>query len=188
LAVHRKAEKKGVQVDATAILKCTDKFDGGTKGFLKGCIGKLEAKEDAQKPDTICGVTGDLAALEAKVDAFVTDVVSEIDPNFPTVQPPNDCNAGKKACMWKKASCLLKVRASALKKNVGASIDALQKCKDKFDGGTKPERGCIRKLEAKQNPDKPKTLCSVPVDNVAALEAKVDAFVDDVVSEIRNLP
>jgi hypothetical protein len=35
-------------------------------------------KEDAQKPKTLCAVTDDLVALEAKVDAFVDDVVSEI--------------------------------------------------------------------------------------------------------------
>jgi hypothetical protein len=64
----------------------------------------------------------------------------------------------------------------------------VQKCTEKFDGGIKPEKGCIAKLEAKQRPEKPKTLCSVSHDDIAALEAKVDAFVTDVVSEIRNAP
>ncbi|MEO6026406.1 MAG: hypothetical protein ABIR79_06025, partial [Candidatus Binatia bacterium] len=58
--------------------KCKDKFDGGTKGLAAGCIGKLEGKQDPTKPKTICSVTGDLGALEDKVDAFVTAVVSEI--------------------------------------------------------------------------------------------------------------
>jgi hypothetical protein len=186
LAAHAKAEKKGVQVDGTAVLKCTDKFDGGTKGFVKGCIGKLEAKQDAQKPETLCAMTGDLLALEAQVDTFVADVVSGIDQNFPAVQPANDCNAGKKACMWKKASCLLQAQLNAVKKNLPVDNVVVQKCQEKFDGGGKPEKGCIAKLEAKQRPDKPKTLCSVPHSDIAALEAKVDAFVTDVVSAIRT--
>ena len=64
--------------DGAARQKCTDKFEGDTKGFAKGCIGKLEAKLDARKPKTVCSVTGDVGTLEGTVDAFVIGVVSEI--------------------------------------------------------------------------------------------------------------
>ena len=64
--------------DPTKLQKCIDKFDGGDKGFAKGCIGKLENKQDPEKPKTICSVTDDLAALEGKVDAFVSDLLTEI--------------------------------------------------------------------------------------------------------------
>jgi len=195
LKEHSKAEKKGVPVgDAKVqekLQKCIDKFDGGTKGFEKSCIGKLEGKQKLEKPETVCTTTGDLAALEAKVDAFVLDVVSEIDPSFPAVQPPNKCNAGKKKCVSKKVSCKLKARANAIEKDVpvdDAKVqEKLQKCIDKFDGGTKGfEKGCIGKLESKQKQDKPATVCAVTGD-LAALEAKVDAFVLDVVREIAPL-
>lgn len=52
--------------------------DGGAKGFAKGCLGKLEAKQDAAKPKTVCGVTGDVGTLGAAVDAFVDDVVGAV--------------------------------------------------------------------------------------------------------------
>lgn len=182
LAVHSKAARTGVAVDIAALRKCTDKFDGGTKGFAKGCIGKLESKEDPRKPETVCAVTGDLTVLEGKVDAFVDDVVSEIAEN---PAGPNDCNAGKTSCVRKKASCLLSVHQHAVKEGVPVDNAALQECRDEFDGGDKLEKGCILKLEAKQDPDKPMTLCSVTGD-VGILEGKVDAFVADVVSEIQT--
>jgi hypothetical protein len=191
LAAYAKAEKKGVDVDAEKVLKCTEKFDGGSKPE-KGCIAKLESKEKQEKPTTLCTVRGDLKALEAKVDAFVADVVSEIDTQFPTLQP-SDCDAGKKACMWKKASCLLKAEQKAVKKNEPVDDSAVEKCTRKFDGGSKPEKGCIAKLEAKadKNPGKAKKQCSVRHNTdaaIQALETKIDAFVTDVVTEIRNPP
>jgi hypothetical protein len=78
LKEHGRAEKKGELPDPAKLQKCTDKFDGGDKGFAKGCIGKLESKQDPEKPKTLCSVTDDLMTLEGKVDAFVTDIVSEI--------------------------------------------------------------------------------------------------------------
>ena len=182
LGVHSDAEKKGVPVSSAAVKKCTDTFDGGTKGVAKGCIGKLEGKQDAQKPGTLCAMTGDLGALEGKVDAFVTDVVSAIAPN---PSGANNCDAGKKRCVWKKASCLIKVHQNAVKKGVPVDDAALQKCRARFNDGT--AEGCVRKLEAKRDPGKPKTMCSV-IGDVIILGNKVDAFVTDVVREIRNAP
>ena len=78
LKLHGNSEKQGEPPDPALLQKCRDKFDGGTKGVATGCIGKLESKQNPTKPKTICSVTGDLVALEAKVDAFVTDVVREI--------------------------------------------------------------------------------------------------------------
>lgn len=184
LDVHAKAEKKGAPVDVAALAKCRDKLDGGSKGFAKGCIGKLEGKADAGKPETLCTATGDLAALEAAVDQFVAAVVGAIDPSFPVVQPANFCDAGKKGCVRTKARCLLTVQSNAAKKNVPVDQAALSKCKTKFDGGSKPEKGCVAKLEAKQNPNKPKTVCSVTGDR-AMLESMVDAFVADLVRVVR---
>jgi hypothetical protein len=188
LAVHGKAEKKGVPPDDAALHKCRNTFDGGTRGFAKGCIGKLETKEQAQKPATLCTVTGDLALLEDKVAAFVEGVVRAINPDSPTVQAASNCDAGKKVCVAKQLRCVLKARLNAVKKDVAVDPVALQKCARAFDGGSKPAKGCIAKLEAKHNPDKPKTMCAVRDGDVAALGAKVDAFVSDVVNEIRNTP
>jgi hypothetical protein len=190
LIAHARAERNGEDVEIEVRDRCTGRFEGVNNDFFKGCIGKLVAREDDQKPDTLCTVPGstDLAALGAKVDAFVADVVSEIDPQFPTFQA-NDCNAGKKTCMWKTASCLLQAALTAVKKSEPVDDEAVQKCKTTFSDASKPEKGCIAKLEARadRNPGKPKKQCSVRHNTgsaIQALEDKIDAFVADVVNEI----
>jgi hypothetical protein len=188
LKLYSSSEKQGAPPDPAQLQKCRDKFDAGTKGFAAGCIGKLESKQDPKKPKTVCSVTGDLVVLEGKVDAFVTDGMSEIDPSFPALGASSACNAGKTACVSNKASCLMKAHQAAEKQGAPPDPAQLQKCRDKFDGGTKGfAAGCIGKLESKQDPKKPKTICSVTGDLVV-LEGKVDAFVTDIVNEIQSTP
>ena len=91
--------------------------------------------------------------------------------------------------MWKTASCLLQAALNAVKKNEPVDDEAVQKCKNTFSDASKPEKGCIAKLEARadRNPGKPKTQCSVRHNTesaIQALEDKIDAFVTDVVNEI----
>ena len=45
---------------------------------MPGCIGKLEAKQSGAKPKTLCAMTGDLAILAGRVDAFVAKVVGAV--------------------------------------------------------------------------------------------------------------
>jgi hypothetical protein len=91
-------------------------------------------------------------------------------------QTLNLCSAKKKGCVAKKAQALLKCHAKAEKK--GEAVDPLcvQKAKDKFDGGADPTKGCFEKLEAKGG--------CFTYNDTAALEAKIDAFVQDVVCEL----
>jgi len=99
-------------------------------------------------------------------------------------QPQSACDAGKLKCVAARQACLLKVHAAAEKKGVAPDAAALQKCTDAFDGGAKGEaQGCIGKIEGKQKPAKPKTLCSV-TGQLAALEAAGDDLVTDVVTAI----
>ena len=185
LAAHGKAQKKGVAVDSAAVQKCIDKFDGGTKGFAKGCIGALEAKQNPAKPNTMCALTGDIEILEAKVDSFVDDVVSEISIGATS---PNNCNSAKIGCVRKHVACLLNTNQAAEKKGVAVDSAAVGKCEDKFDGGAKGvTKGCIGKLEAKADSKKLKTVCSVTGD-LLILSGKVGAFASDMVSTIRNAP
>jgi len=176
LKCHEKAEKKGMPFDFACLAKVVAKFDGGTKGFANSCFGKLEAKNDGP-----CFTFGDLAAQEAKVDAFVIDVVQELDPfyPFPTL---NKCSAGKKKCVNKKAAGLLKCRAKCQKDPAKCGVvetECRNKAIAKFDGGTKGFAGsCFGKLEAEGG-------CPT-VGDMAALEAKVDAFVADVLSELET--
>ena len=166
LGCHAKAEKKGVVVDPICLQKQFIKFSNPA---LKGCIDKLEAKGG-------CLTTGDAAALEAKVDAFVVDVVEELDPFFPGAIPGgNACSSKKKTCVSKKTVGLLACHIKAEKTGT-LDLGCLQKPKTKFDGGAMPSKGCFAKLENAGD--------CLTMGDTAALEAKVDAFVDDVVCEL----
>ena len=179
LKVHAVAEKKGVAPAAEALEKC-----GNT---LEPCIEKLESKQNPAKPKTLCSRTGDLVGLTLAGDAFVTDVVTAIDPGFPEVGPPSTCDGGKKACVAKRTACLLKAAATATKKGVPSDAAVLQACADKFDGGAKGfAKGCIGKLQAKQAVEKPKTLCAVTDDGTALANA-IDVFVVETVGAVLNL-
>jgi len=65
LGCHSKAATKNTPIDAA----CTGKVEGK----FTSAFGKAEAKGG-------CNTTGDAAAIEAKVDAFVVDVANELTP------------------------------------------------------------------------------------------------------------
>jgi hypothetical protein len=84
LKCHAKNEKPpGVDPvkHAACIQKAKDKFDGGAVP-AKGCFAKLEAKYGAE-----CLTASDTVPLEATVDAFVDDVVCQLDPAGGTCLP-----------------------------------------------------------------------------------------------------
>jgi len=166
-------------VQTTCENKVIDKFDGGTKGIANGCIGKLDIKNDGP-----CVTLGDTASLETKIDAYVLDVLTELEPTPP---PGIDkCLAGKTKCVSKKAAGLLKCREKCQKDPVKCDVvqtTCENKLIDKFDGGTKGiANGCIGKLDIKN--DGP----CLTFGDTASLEAKVDAFVADVKTELETAP
>jgi len=65
------------QTDCEARVRA--KFDGGTKGEAKSCFEKLEAKENPDRPPTVCTTKEDLAAIEAKADVVVAGIVSALE-------------------------------------------------------------------------------------------------------------
>jgi len=175
LKCHIKAEKSGLPLDPACVQKCTDKFDGGTDP-ARGCFARLEVRNYGP-----CITFGDSAAQEAKVDAFVLDVVQELDPGYP-VPVLNTCSAGKKKCVLKKTAGLLKCEERCDKDPDRCGVvktDCQNKVVAKFDGGTKGVGGsCFAYLERKGG-------CITTYD-LGVLEAKVDAFVSDVRFELQN--
>jgi hypothetical protein len=95
----------------------------------------------------------------------------------------NACDAGKVKCVSKRLGCVMKVKAKALKAGEAEDQAKLQKCFDKFDGGAAPSKGCFAKLEGKQDPAKPKTLCTTTGD-VASIALSADTFGTALVQEI----
>ena len=111
-------------------------------------MGKAE-KDLVKSP---CATTGDTGSLGAKVDAFVNDVVTELDPGYPT-PVLNKCSAGKKKCVANKVKAHPRLlRKDATKPDPTALAAASRRRKAKFDGGADPTKGCFAKLEAKALP------------------------------------
>jgi hypothetical protein len=93
---------------------------------------------------------------------------------------PNKCLAGKNKCVTTKLAGLMKCRGlcqQAPDKCGQVQVECEQKVMDKFDGGDTPEKGCFAKLEAKQKPEKPDSICATTGDT-AEVEAQADALVN----------
>ncbi len=165
VACFAAAEKKGA-VDPACLTKADAKFDGGAKPS-KGCFAKLEAKGK-------CLTTGDAATLRSTSDTFGASVADAVDPALPAVAK-SACAAGKERCVAKLASGLLDCHAKA---ELKGTLDpkCVEKAETKYDGGAKPAKGCVAKLEAKGG-------CPTTGD-ATALHAMAGAFVDDVVCKL----
>src|SRR5881296_1614922 len=73
LACNAAAESRGTAVDPA----CLEEQGARLNDPITGCFVKAEG---AYPP---CPKTGDAGTVEALVDAFVDDVVSELDPQYP---------------------------------------------------------------------------------------------------------
>ena len=182
LGCYGKAAGKGLTVDAACVAKAKAKFDGGAEP-AKGCFEKLEAKGEkaGAKPEVVCPTTNDTAAIEAKVDAFVADLVADLD----TVAGANKCVAGKLKCATNKNGALLGCQSKAFGKAITVDPACVAKAKSKFDGGADPAKGCFEKLEIKGEKAgaKPEVVCPTTNDT-AAIEATIDAFVADIACQL----
>jgi hypothetical protein len=174
LKCHTLAEKIGADVATdpkiqACLQKAHDKFDGGAVPG-KGCFAKLEAKNPG-----MCLTTNDTAQLESTTDAFVTDVVTTLDPGYPTpVQ--NACSAAKKKVTSKQAVGLLKCHAKN-EKPPGLDPAAFTLC---LSAAHTPVFDGFGNAEAKYS-----GTCLTTNDNVT-ISDKVDAFVDHTVCQIDN--
>ncbi len=154
LQCHAKAEQKGVAVEAACLAKAAAKVTGGAKG----CFEKLDAKSPND-----CSAPGDASSQLLTADAAVLDVVSAVDPGYPS-PTLTACGAARKKCAAKKAAGLMKCAAKANK--TGADdLPCLTKVRAKFDGPS----GCDVKALAKG----PDCLGST---STAALETIVDTW------------
>ena len=99
---------------------------------------------------------------------------------IPTPNPQQRCTAGKINCIAKKKKCLLKCYGKAAGKGMAVDTGCLDKCRDKFDGGAIPEKGCFEKLEAKGG--------CITNDDTDLLETEVDDFVGETIIQLDQPP
>jgi hypothetical protein len=150
LGLESKQAGKGGTIDPAKVAKCEAK--------LSSAFAKQEAKGG-------CTTTGDAAAIEAKVDAFVAD----IDTDLEVGTLPNKCQGEKIKAAGKKAECKLGLESKQASK--GGTIDPAKVAK------------CEAKLSSAFAKQEAGGACNTTGD-AAAIEAKVDAFVADVDDEI----
>ena len=84
-------------------------------------------------------------------------------------QPLNTCTAGKIKCVNAFTSAVFKCVAAAYKKPPSAAVQdkaqaCVRKARQKFGTAVSPKAGCIDKIEAKEDPAKPETICPVGAD------------------------
>jgi hypothetical protein len=102
----------------------------------------------------------------------------------------NACLAGKTKCITAKLAGLLKCRTACQKnpQKCGPAETACEaKVRAKFDGGSKPEKGCFTKLEAKSAAEKPASVCTT-IGDTATVEATVDTLVCNAVAALAAQP
>ena len=123
MGCHAKAEGKNIAVDPACLAKATAKITGAGKG----CFDKNDAKVGND-----CTQTGDAGAQLTAADAFILDVVNDIDPGYPA-PTLSKCGAARKKCVGKKAAGLMGCDAKTNKDGVGDPTCA-PKIQDKFGG------------------------------------------------------
>jgi hypothetical protein len=134
-----------------------------TDGFVKG-FGKAEGKADCLAP------TGDQGAIETLVDAFIDTLRSHINGS---AGGPSKCDSKKLAAATKKASGKAGCQAKAVGKGIAVDAECLGKIEGKFVTA-------IGKAESGDD-------CT-STGQAVALEADVDAFIDDLVSALAPPP
>lgn len=135
--------------DPGKVEKCSDKFSAAF------------AKAEGQGG---CSTTGDAAAIEAKVDAFVGSLAAALDVSDPP--EPNACEEAKLRAAAKKTDCKLKLKAGrAANPRFPPNPFRMPKCHDRFNA-------TFAKLEEDGG-------CNT-LGDAEDIEALVDAFVDDI--------
>jgi hypothetical protein len=126
---------------------------------LQGAFFKAEAKGE-------CITVGDVEAIDDKISAFVSDMSGQLAPGAPDEKK---CQSLKLKATGAKAKCLLNVEGRAEAKGLPPDPLRLMRCRDKF-------ALVFADIEAQHH-------CTTTGD-AADIEDAVDAFVDDVVTEL----
>lgn len=164
LKCHYKAERLGLgPVEPNCVEHGHVKFDGGANPS-SGCFEKLEAAAEGT-----CFTNDDTGTMEISIDDFVNSVVALVDPSYPA--PVVDfCSAGKKLCVAKLTSYVMKCLGKAEAKNIPLDPVCIQKAETKFSGD--PRRSCIDKLTIRYP--------GCTTSDAAALQSASEDFAHDV--------
>jgi hypothetical protein len=161
-----KAAGKSLAVDGACLAKGVAKITGAGKG----CYDKNESKVGND-----CTNTGHAAAELATADAFILDIVTDVDPGYPIVVT-NKCAVAREKCAGKRAAGMTGCAAKANKDGVGDAACA-PKIVDKYSGAKGCDVGALAKY----------TTSCLGAPTTASLAAKGDTWVAAVVSRTRQV-
>jgi hypothetical protein len=162
------------------VRKARSKFGTALSSKVQ-CWDKVEAKEKAEKPETVCpaGIPDEFDVDDLVQDFTIDIAQNEVAPSGPSGLG-NSCSAGKVKCVGVFFKQLFKCEIQAHKAGIPADEACIAKAMTKFGGGGDPSKGCFAKLEAKQKLGKPKTYCDA-TSNTAVAGGKAEQFVAFVV-------
>ena len=135
----------------------------------------------------VCAPSDDTAAIESMVDAFVLDVVTDVDPGVPHSQSSTDARPERRSA----APDARRTGSSAAigrRPKLGVAVDTA--CLAQVPDEVRRWRGsgykgCIEKLETQVPAGEPDAVSDV-LDDTAAIEAEADAFDADVLAELSS--
>jgi len=159
-----KATRKALPVDPTCLSGSDARFAGGP-GVRTACFPGVEARGG-------CAITDDASSIASTIDDFVMGAVTSLDAGAVSLGE-SKCSASKETCVSKLAAALLRCYATAERKSLPVSAACLAKARAAFDGGSKPERGCFARIEAK-------SVCAALVDDPLDLETQAASFASSV--------
>ncbi len=161
IGCNAKAEKGGLGVDPLCVSKVTGKFSTPVTGCME--------KADLKPP---CRTLNDAVAIEAKIDAFVADIRSTLYLGSGI----DGCSAAKDKCVINYVKGILGCRSKGITTGLGTDPLCVSKVQGKYATAV---TGCMAKADLKVGLCQPSQ-----IGNTAAVQAKMDAFVDDVECEL----
>lgn len=166
------------------VRKAEARFGVGAAG-KPGCFAKVEAKQNPAKPQTVCPDGGrDAETLDGLVDELAAALAAQVAPDGSRAAG-SSCDGGKLQCLSKTLKATLRCHGDRFKKGGATDPACLAKALDVV--AVVPSMGCFGKLESKQNPAKPKSVCGA-TGQASAARATLLAFVDDALDAITPPP
>jgi hypothetical protein len=157
-------------VKAEALTKCLGKAVAKGVPPDPGCLAtagsKMVTAFSRDEARGACPTVGDSTGIETQVDAFVTDIMNALAPTA----GPSRCTGTKILATGKDAVGRAKCEAKAIQHGLPVDPNCLGKTAGKLSVA-------FSKADFKGG-------CLAPAGDAAAIEAKVDTIVDDLVAEL----
>ena len=153
LVCHQRADSRSRPVDP----ECLNR----TFSELNECFTGLERRED-------CLTTGDVGSIQARIEAFTIDVVTQLDPNHPALTS-NRCSVGKMKAVGDETAARLECFMEAFRGDADIDPSCFERPLGRFAAvwsKLEDNGGCIT------------------VGDIGILDSKIDDFVALIIADL----